>query len=364
MRGFDSRHPLSMERRRSQVVRQSSAKAPSGSSNLPVASKLPRIAVFGAGAIGGFIGAALAHAKSAKVCVVARGEHLKQIQRAGLQVQISDLGEFSVRVAAAGDLREFGSFDFILVTFKSHQWAGVLPQFARAVSQGARVVTLQNGLPFWYDPQRPLNAVDRGGEIARAIPREQIIGGVVHASGHLSSPGAIAQSGGMLYPIGELNGTITAAVESLSQAFERAGLHAPIEPDIRRNIWRKLVNNAALNPVSAITGATVRTMLRDAPVRDLLRKLLNEGLSIAHATGVDPGVDADERLKWMEHIADVKTSMLQDLQAGKPLELDPIVGAPVELAHEYGVAVPHLETVYALTKQLERERVLPDVRPA
>lgn len=311
-----------------------------------------RIAVFGAGAIGGFIAAALARSGE-DVCIVARGGHLEAIQREALHVT-SDLGEFTVRVPAASDLREFDDVDYVLVTFKSHQWNGVLPQFEKALDGKAVFVTLQNGLPFWYERGRALESVDPGGTILRTIPYDRIIGGVVHASGHIPAPGSIHQSGGMLYPLGELDGSTTPRITALSQAFLRAGMHAPIEPEIRRNIWRKLVNNTALNPVSALTRATVQSMLRDARVRPLLRAVIDEGLAVARATGVEPGVDADERLHWAEHIADVKTSMLQDVEAGKPLELEPIVGAVVELAERHGVAVPHTETLYALTKLLER----------
>ena len=159
----------------------------------------------------------------------------------------------------------------------------------------------------------------------------------------------------MLYPLGELDGATTERITTLSQAFLNAGMHAPIEADIRRNIWRKLVNNTALNPVSALTRARVRAMLRDDGVRRLLREVIEEALAVVRATGVEPGVDAEERLKWAEHIADVKTSMLQDVEAGKPLELEPIVGAVVELAQRHNVGVPHTQTLYALTKLLERE---------
>lgn len=311
-----------------------------------------RIAVFGAGAIGGFIAAALARS-GADVCVVARGEHLQAIEREALHV-ISDLGEFTVRVPAASDLREFGEVDYVLITFKSHQWSGVLPQFEKALAGHAVFVTLQNGLPFWYERDRALESVDPGGRILRTLPYDRIIGGVVHASGHIPAPGSIHQSGGMLYPLGELDGSTTPRITALSDAFLRAGMHAPIEPDIRRNIWRKLVNNTALNPVSALTRATVQSMLRDMRVRPLLRAVIEEALAVARATGVEPGVDAEERLHWAEHIADVKTSMLQDVEAGKPLELEPIVGAVVELAQRHGVAAPHTETLYALTKLLER----------
>jgi 2-dehydropantoate 2-reductase len=212
-------------------------------------------------------------------------------------------------------------------------------------------------LPFWYARDRVLQSVDPGGHIRETIPYDRVIGGVVHASGHIAEHGRIHQSGGMLYPIGELDGSTTERIQKLSQAFANAGMRAPIEPDIRRNIWRKLVNNLALNPVSALTRATVQTMLNDPPVRSLLRAMIEEGLNIARASGVEPGVDADERLKWAEHIADVKTSMLQDLEARRPLELEPIAGAALELARHYGVPVPHVETVYGLTKLLERSAI-------
>lgn len=285
--------------------------------------------------------------------MVARGAHLGAIRTGGLRVS-SDLGDFTARVNASNDLRDFGDLDYVLLTFKSQQWDGVLPQFERAVAERAVFVTLQNGLPFWYSPDRALESVDPGGRIRRAIPYDRIIGGVVHASGHIAAPGYVRQSGGMLYPLGELDGTTTPRISELSRAFQAAGMSAPIEPEIRRNIWRKLVNNLALNPVSALTRATVQRMLGDPPVRALLRAIIEEGLAIARASGVEPGVDADERLKWAEHIADVKTSMLQDVEAGRPLELEPIAGAALELARHYGVPAPHVETVYGLTKLLER----------
>jgi 2-dehydropantoate 2-reductase len=312
-----------------------------------------RIAVFGAGAIGGFLAAALARS-GVEVCVVARGAHLQAIRSNGIEIAASDLGPFTVKVEASDDLREFDRPDYVLVTFKSHQWQGVLPQFERAVAGGSVFVTLQNGLPFWYSPERALESVDPGGRILRTIPYGQIVGGVVHASGHIAAPGVIKQSGGMLYPLGEPDGETTPRVTALAQIFEAAGLRAPVEQNIRRTIWRKLINNTALNPVSALTRARVQGMLRDPGTRAVLRAIIEEGLAVARASGTDPQADADERLQWAEHIADVKTSMLQDLEARKPLELEPIVGATVELARRFGVSAPHTETVYALTKLLEK----------
>jgi 2-dehydropantoate 2-reductase len=311
----------------------------------------PRIAVFGAGAIGGFIAAALARS-GADVSVVARGAHLQAIRSEGLRVR-SDIGDFERRIPASDDLRDFDRIDFVLVAFKAHQWNGVLPQFERAVAQGTVFVTFQNGLPFWYDRARPLESVDPGGRILAAIPYDRILGGVVHASGTLSEPGLIRQSGGMLYPIGELDGRITDRARTLCALFHDAGLQAPIEPDIRRTLWRKLLGNLALNPVSALTRASVHRMLEDPGTRELLRALIDEGLAVARASGVDAGVTAQERLKMAERIGDVKTSMLQDVEAKRALELEPIVGAVRELGKRYGVPVPHIETVYALAKMLE-----------
>jgi 2-dehydropantoate 2-reductase len=319
----------------------------------PANRKRVRIAVFGAGAIGGFIAAALSRS-GADVCVVSRGQQLEAIRRDGLRIASSDLGAFMARVPASNDLRDFDNLDYVLLTFKSHQWPGVLPQFERAAASDAVFVTLQNGLPFWYSRDYALQSVDPGGHVLKTLPYDRIIGGVVHASGHIAAPGVLRQSGGMLYPLGELDGRSTARIEALSGAFAAAGMNAPIEPNIRRNIWRKLVNNTALNPVSALTRATVHEMLHDSQTRAVLRAIIEEGLAVARASGVEPGVDADERLTWAEHIADVKTSMLQDLEAGKPLELDPIAGATVEVAERYGVPVPHTKTTYALAKLLER----------
>ena len=313
-----------------------------------------KVAVLGAGAIGGFIAAALSRAGN-DVSVVARGGHLEAMRaRGAVRVVSSDLGPFEAEVQAAADLRELPDPQFVLLTFKAHQWEGVTAQLHPAIARGAAIVTLQNGLPFWYAPGRPIQAVDPGGEIQRAIPQECVIGGVVHASGHIEQPGVIHQSGGMLYPMGELDGSLTPRIRDLSQAFIAAGLEAPVEPLIRRNIWRKVINNAALNPVSALTRSSMHPMLHDPATRSTLHRLIEEGIAVAKASGVDPQTGADERLKWAGRLADVKTSMLQDLEAGKPLELEPITGAVVELAQTYGVPVPVMTTVYALAKLLER----------
>ncbi len=292
---------------------------------------------------------------------MARGEHLEAMRGSGrIRVSESNLGPFEARVGAAQDLRNLPPAQYLLLTFKSHQWNGVLEQLRPSLEAGATIVTLQNGLPFWLEPKHPLQSVDPGGGLLEAIPREQIIGGVVHASGHIVFPGVIHQSGGMLYPLGELDGSTTQRIAQLSSAMNDAGLSAPVEPDIRRNIWLKVINNAALNPVSALTRARMHALLEDRGVRAVLAAIIEEGIAVAQACGVRLGVTAEQRLEWAAHLADVKTSMLQDLEAGKPLELEPICGAVVELAGRHGVDIPVLRVVYALVKQLEQVTLVGD----
>ncbi|MFN2448703.1 MAG: ketopantoate reductase family protein, partial [Candidatus Baltobacteraceae bacterium] len=203
------------------------------------------VAVVGAGAIGGFIAAALARSGN-RVAVVARGAHLAAMRASGsISVASSDLGAFEAPVQAARDLRELPPAEYVLLTFKSHQWEGMLEQLQAALEQGATIVTLQNGMPFWYSSSYAIEAVDPGGVLQHAIPPGRIIGGVVHASGHIAAPGVVAQSGGMLYPLGELDGSSTARIMALAQAFAAAGLNAPVEPAIRRPMQRRSTSTAA-----------------------------------------------------------------------------------------------------------------------
>ena len=313
-----------------------------------------RVVVVGAGAIGGFIAGALAKSGAA-VAVVARGNHLKALREKGLDVE-SDIGSFHIALPAVADLRELDPPDVVLTAFKAHQWEDALPQFERVAHSGALIVPLQNGVPFWYFRDRSLRSVDPGGRILRAFSYERIIGAVVHASGNIPRPGVVHQSGGMLYPLGELDGRVTPRVRDISELFEKAGLHAPVQENIRQMVWRKLLGNASLNPVSALTRSEIGPLLGDPPTHDLVRAIMQETIAVAIATGCDPQIDVEERIAFAGRLTDIKTSMLQDLEAGRPLELEPIVGAVIELAGEFGVRAPHLRTVYALASLLSRAR--------
>jgi 2-dehydropantoate 2-reductase len=295
-----------------------------------------RIVIVGAGAIGGFIAAALSRA-GAHVGVVARGAHLETIRRDGIVVDRSDIGSFTARVDASDDVRELGPFDLALLTFKSHQWAQLLPQFPA----GSTVVTLQNGIPFWFRRTPPLKTVDPGGAIGARFDDAHAIGGVVHVSGHIASPGHLHQSGGMRYVLGE-----HPLAHALADAMRDAGLQPEVVPNIRELVWLKLVNNAGLNPVSALHRASIAQMLGDDELRGEVRDLMRETLAVGQALGFVREVDIDARIDYARRLSDVQTSMLQDVLAGRDLELDPIVGAVIELAEQARVPVPRLRAAY------------------
>jgi 2-dehydropantoate 2-reductase len=303
-----------------------------------------RIAVVGAGAIGGFLAAALAR-RGIPVAVVARGAHLAAIRRGGLRVR-SDLGDFEVRVDASHDVRELGKVDVLLLTFKAHQWPSFIEQLEPFASSTGAVVTLQNGLPFWYVREPPLRSVDRGGAIGRLFSDDRVIGGVVHVSGTLDEPGSIKQSGGLRYVLGDPRGGTSQRVESLARLFAKAGLAAEVDSNIRATIWLKLVNNAGLNPASVLHRMTIKPLLADVAARAQVRELMIEASRVGQAMGVVAEVDIEQRIAYAARLHDVKTSMLQDFERGRPLELDPILGAVIELGDRYGVAVPALRDAY------------------
>jgi 2-dehydropantoate 2-reductase len=304
-----------------------------------------RIAVVGAGAIGGFLAAALSKA-GIPVAVVARGSHLEAIRRDGLRVS-GDLGTFETRVEASDDLRRLGNFDVLLLTFKAHQWPSFREQLEPYAGGRAAIVTLQNGLPFWFVREPPLASVDPGGAIGRLFSDEHVIGGVVHVSGRIVEPGIVEQSGGLRYVLGAPRGAAGNHVEALAEVFSNAGLAAEVDADIRQTVWLKLVNNAGLNPASVLRGMTIKPLLADPQARALVHALMSETLAVGQAMGVVANVDVNARIAYAARLDDVKTSMLQDYESGRPLEIKPIVGAVIELADRYGVAVPRLREVYA-----------------
>ena len=270
-----------------------------------------RIVVVGAGAIGAYIAAVLARA-GVHVAVIARGAHLDAIRRDGIAVLSSDLGHFTVPVEASDDLRTLGAFDLALLTFKAHQWTAFMPQLQAAAATGTTVVTLQNGVPFWFRREPPLQTIDPGGAIGKLFRDDRTIGGVVHVSGHIVEPGTIRQSGGGRYILHALDPDADDLVTQLATAMREAGLAPEIEENIRSSVWLKLINNAGLNPVSTLHRLTIHQMLADPVTREEVRTLMCETVAVGEALGVVADVDVDARIAYALHVADVQTSMLQD----------------------------------------------------
>ncbi|MFY9631437.1 MAG: 2-dehydropantoate 2-reductase [Candidatus Cybelea sp.] len=308
-----------------------------------------RVAVVGPGAIGGFVAAALARS-GVSVEVVARGAHAEAIERHGLQVE-SDLGSFTVRLGVSEDLKAAAPFDFLLLTFKAHQWPGLLDRLAPFAGTATSVATMQNGVPFWFVRDPPLQSVDPGGAIGRLFPDSQVIGSVVHVSGHIVAPGRIRQSGGLRYIFGDPNGG-TAGAGRLVELFRSAGLAAEADTNVRETVWLKLVNNVGLNAVSVLRGMKIKPMLENPNTREEVRLLMTEALRVGQAMRVVGDVDVEARIEYAARLDNVKTSMLQDFEQRRPLEIDPILGAVRELGERIGVATPNIARAYAALVEL------------
>ncbi len=289
------------------------------------------------------------------MAVVARGEHAATIRRDGLRAE-SDLGDFRVAVTAGDDLRQLGDFDFLLLTFKAHQWPAFREQLAPFSGTHASLVTLQNGVPFWYEREPPLQSVDPGGEIGRLFPDAQVVGAVVHVSGEIVAPGHVRQSGGLRYVFGDPGGGCGKRVMELMALFEAAGLAPEVDRNVRQTVWLKLVNNVGLNAVSVLRQMTIKPMLDDPATRAEVRRLMVEALQVGQAMGVVGEVDVDARLSYAARLRDVKTSMLQDYERGRPLEIDPILGAVCELGGRYGVPTPAVRDAYEALQRLDARR--------
>jgi len=317
-----------------------------------------RFAVIGAGAIGAYVGASLAKA-GAEVTLVARGAHLRAMQEHGVRV-LSERGEFHVHPAATDRCDTVGVVDCVIVALKAHQIAGMLEAMAPLFGPQTQVIAMQNGIPWWYFQNHGgeleglvLERVDPGGVLARTFDPKRVIGCAVYSSTEIVEPGVIKHVEGTRYSLGHPSGEVTPAIEMVSQAFVAGGLKAPVETDLRRDVWTKLLGNVCLNPISALTRATLVDMATHALVEPLLREMMAESLAIATRLGVVLQVSIDKRVDGARRVGPHKTSTLQDIEAGRALEIDCIVGAVVELGERLDIPVPATRHVYALTKLLD-----------
>ncbi|MDQ6876699.1 MAG: 2-dehydropantoate 2-reductase [Candidatus Dormibacteraeota bacterium] len=312
------------------------------------------IAVVGAGAIGGLLGAYLVRSGQ-EVVLIARGPHLAAMQKRGLTVRHGG-DEFTTRPECTDDIRAIGRADVVFLTLKAHSIPAVAEALGSALAGGACVVGAQNGIPWWYYKDRHLETVDPGGIIARSIPYRSVVGCIAYPAAEVVEPGVIEHVEGNRFTLGEPDGSRSERVLSISSRLTGAGLKAPIQSRIRNEIWLKVLGNATLNPVSALTGATLAEIVTSPASRELVKTLMEEVDAVARAVGAEVPLSTEKRMAGAAATGAHKTSMLQDLEAARPLEVDALVGAVVELADGAGVPVPSLRTVYGLTKLLDQTR--------
>jgi len=308
--------------------------------------------IAGAGAIGGYIGARMALAGE-DVTLFARGPHLAAMQQRGLRV-ISPAGDFEVRPRVIGDLKEAGDVDVIFLGVKAHGLTQLAPLLKPLIHEKTTVVGTQNGVPWWYFPEKPLERVDPGGVIAASIDARSVVASIVYFSTDILEPGVIRHTEGNRISLGEPDGSRSERVKKIAEVLIKSGLRAPITARIKHEIWVKILGNVAFNPLSALTRATLAQMVRDPLTGALVRDIMTEAEAVAAKLDMELPVSIDQRIAGAEKVGEHKTSMLQDLEAGRPMELEAVVGAVVELGERLGVATPHTQTVYAATRLLDQ----------
>jgi 2-dehydropantoate 2-reductase len=317
--------------------------------------------IAGAGAIGAYMGACMARAGQ-DVTLFARGPHLRAMQEHGVRVKSTD-GDFEARPKISENLEKVGPVDVVFLGVKAHGLTQLAPQLKPVLGPDTAVVGTQNGIPWWFfqgwggaHEGMHLERVDPGGTIAAAIEPRRVIGSIVYFATDIVEPGVIRHTEGNRISLGEPDGTRSERIRQIAEALIAAGLRAPVTTRIRQEIWVKILGNVAFNPISALTGATLVQMARDPEVGALIRKIMEETEAVGAKLGLELPITIDQRIAGAEKIGEHKTSMLQDLEAGRPIELEAIVGAVVELGERLNIPMPHTRSVYACTKLLAQIR--------
>ena len=317
-----------------------------------------RICVVGAGAIGGLLAVKLA-AAGAEVSVVVRGANLAAVRTSGMKLIADDGSETVTRMQASDRLADLGPQDTIILGMKAHQVAAVVDDVAAALGPDTTVVTTQNGIPWWYFHRhggpydgRQLESVDPGGVIQARIPAARVIGCIVYPACEIAAPGVIRHIEGNRFPLGEPDGADTPRVRALADLFRRAGFKTPVLDDIRSEIWLKLWGNLSFNPISALTHATLVDICRHPPTRALAAAMMSEAQAVGEKLGVRFKVSLEKRIAGAEAVGAHKTSMLQDVESGRAIELQALVGSVLELGRITGVPTPSIENVHALASLL------------
>ncbi|HWW30224.1 MAG TPA: 2-dehydropantoate 2-reductase [Steroidobacteraceae bacterium] len=320
-----------------------------------------KIAIVGVGAIGGYVGTRLALAGE-DVTFIARGANLDALRTRGIRLQSAAGAEESLpKVVATDDYSAAGAQDIIILAMKAHQVEAVVGEVPKMFAADTIVVPMQNGIPYWYFHRHGgrlagtrVHSVDPNGLIYDKIPCERVVGCVVYPAAELVSPGVIRHVEGNRFPVGEPDGTISSRVSRLAQCFVKGGMQAPILSDIRAEVWLKLWGNLTFNPISALSRATLAGICQYPPSRAVAVAMMSEAQSVANKLGITFRVPLEKRIAGAEKVGHHKTSMLQDVENARTLEIDALLGSVLELANLTDTPTPHIETVYALTKLLAK----------
>ena len=314
-----------------------------------------KFCIYGAGAIGGYLGAELALSGN-QVTLIARGPHLKAMQKNGLTL-VKEGESKTVEVSCTDDPTEAGPQDYVIITLKAHSVSGIVEQMLPLLGPDTPVVTAQNGIPWWYFHKlqgswegHQLESADPGGKIWKTLGPERAIGCVVYPSCEIVEPGVIRHVQGKRFMLGEPDGTRSDRIMALSEAWIPSGLKAPVRTKIRDDIWLKLWGNVSFNPVSVLTLATLEQITAHEGVRGVIRNIMTEAQSVAAQLGVQFPVDVDKRIGWAADVGAHKTSMLQDLEMSRPMEIDALVSTVAEMGRLVDVPTPTIDVVLSLVR--------------
>src|SRR5437016_12820616 len=317
--------------------------------------------IVGAGAVGAYMGALMARAGH-DVTLHARGPHLRAMQQNGVRVISAD-DDFRAHPKVTGNLADAGQADVVFLCVKAHGLPALAPQLAQVLGPDTTVVSTQNGIPWWYFQTdggllagAHLEKVDPGGVVSAAIESRRVVGSLIYFSTEIVEPGVVRHNEGNRISLGEPDGSRSERCRQIAQALIGSGLRCPVTSHLRNEIWVKILGNVAFNPVSALTGAALAQMVRAPQASELILNTMPETEALSAKKRIALTVRTEQRIAGAEKVGEHKTSMLQDLEAGRPLELEAIVGAVVELGERIGVPMPHTRSVYACAKLLAQSR--------
>jgi 2-dehydropantoate 2-reductase len=313
--------------------------------------------IVGAGAIGAYMGARMARA-GFDITLFARGPHFEAMRQHGVEVRSAE-GSFQARPRVVASLEEAGLADVVFLGVKAHSLPQLAPKLAPVLGPDTAVVSTQNGIPWWYfhsfggpwDGLR-LERIDPGGVISKAIEGRRVVGSIVYFSSEIIAPGVVQHIDGNRISLGEPNGERSERCREIAETLVASGLRSPVSSRLRQEIWVKILGNASLNPVSALTRATLAQMLRDPGVAAVIHNIMLEVEAVSKKLGMELPVSVEQRMAGAEKVGEHKTSMLQDLEAGRPMELEALVGSVVELGEKVGVAMPYTQMVYNCARLL------------